>query len=519
MPSQTQGDGIVYLVGAGPGDPDLVTVRAKYLLENCDAVVYDSLIPYELILTLPAEVEHHYVGKEAGRHSLPQPEINALLAKLASSGKRVVRLKGGDPFVFGRGGEEAEYLGERGLRYEVVPGITSGVAALAYAGIPCTDRRDASYVVFLTGHKAVEKASSGVPWEWVAQARHGTLVIYMGVAEIGNLVDGMISSGMPADTPAAVVERGTFSTQRTVCTALSDLPAKVIEHGIKPPSLFVLGEVTRYGEKLRWFRKRPLFGVRVMITRPADQAVPLYRELRELGAEVLAFPTIATAESFDSGAWEQLRRETTGSHWIVFTSENGVRYFLKQWFTTGGDVRGLSDYRLAAAGDGTILALNNSHIKPDFAPPGAKPDDLARQLAGKCQSSRASVIRVRSNLGDDKIETIFKQAGVETSSLCVYRTFFTKWPPEATKKLFAHPPHVILFTSGTAVKGLAENLEDEELKRLAAGAVVVSIGPMTSETIRSVGIDVDIESKKQTMADVVKELLARHAENKLINGA
>ena len=277
MTSHTPDRGIVYLVGAGPGDPDLITVRARYLLDRCDAVVYDSLIPYELILTLPAHVEHHYVGKEAGRHSLPQPEINALLANLASAGKRVVRLKGGDPFVFGRGAEEAEYLGEKGVRYEVVPGITSGVAALAYSGIPCTDRRDASYVVFLTGHKAVDKVSSGVPWEWVAKARNGTLVIYMGVAEISNLVDALNAHGMPAGTPAAVVERGTFSTQRLVTTTLSNLPAEVAEHGIKPPALFVLGEVARYSEKLHWFRgQAPVRGAGHgdAAGRPGGAAVP-----------------------------------------------------------------------------------------------------------------------------------------------------------------------------------------------------------------------------------------------------
>jgi uroporphyrin-III C-methyltransferase len=243
---------MVYLVGAGPGDPDLITVKAKCLLEQCDVVVYDALIPYELVATLPAEVERRYVGKKAERHSLPQQEINDLLVRLASRGNRVVRLKGGDPFVFGRGGEEAKYLREHGIPYEIVPGITSGVAAPAFAGIPCTDREEASHVTFVTGHKAVEKLSSSVPWDWVAGARNGTLVIYMGVSEIPKIVDRLLAGGMPPDTPVAAVERGTFPTQRTAITTLSELPDKVVELGVKPPTIFVIGKIVNLQKKLEW---------------------------------------------------------------------------------------------------------------------------------------------------------------------------------------------------------------------------------------------------------------------------
>lgn len=515
MSSDDRKIGIVYLVGAGPGDPDLVTLRAKHLLGDCDVVVYDSLIPYELVLTLPAEVGHYYVGKEAGHHALPQDEINELLARLASQGKRVVRLKGGDPFVFGRGGEEAKYLDERGIRYEVVPGITSGVAALAYAGIPCTDRRTASFVMFITGHKAVEEAASGAPWEWIAGARHGTLVIYMGVSEIGVIAGKLLRAGMPPGTPAAAVERGTFSTQRSLTTTLSNLAADVEKRGLKPPSLFVIGEVAEFHDTIQWFEKRPLFGVRIMVTRPADQAEPLYRELRELGAEVLAYPTIATEEDFRRDDWEKLSDISTDQRWLVFTSENGVRYFLKQWFENCGDIRGLKDYKIAVAGGGPVRALNADHVEPDFLPSRTTTAALASEMKQKLELSDATVIRVRGNLGDDQLERSLEEAGARVIALHVHRTFYREWPPEAREKLFAHPPDVIVFTSGSSIKGLADNLSGDELQQLADGALVASIGPSTSRVVKSYGLEVGLESKESSLPSLVQELVALHQSQPL----
>nr|CAJ31176.1 uroporphyrinogen III synthase/methyltransferase [uncultured sulfate-reducing bacterium] len=509
-------EGKVYLVGAGPGNPDLITVRARQVLDRCDAVVYDSLIPDELLVTLPLEVDRRYVGKKAGKHSLPQQEINDLLVRLASQGKHVVRLKGGDPFVFGRGAEEATYLQEHGIPYEIVPGITSGVAALSFSGIPCTDRLQASYVMFLTGHQAVEKAVSTVPWSWVAGARDGTLVIYMGVSEIESIVGELVGAGMSPDTPSAVVERGTISTQRALTAKLSELPRKVAESAIRPPALFVIGEVVKYHETLKWFQDRPLFGVRVMVTRPADQSVALYGDLRELGAEVLAYPTLATVEDFRSDDWDALRRIQEKERWVVFTSENGVRYFLEQWFATIGDIRGLNDYRIAAAGDGTARSLNANNLAPDFVPTRASMAALAQQMAEKVPMSKATVVRVRGNARNDPIERALRETGAQVVSLPVYRTFPTKWRSAVKEKLFAYPPDVILFTSGTAVDGLAANLSARELKELSSGAAVVSIGPATSRTIRTHGITVELESKVHTMPSLLEELVAHHRTTPLL---
>jgi len=495
-------------VGAGPGDPDLVTVKAKQLLEECDVVVYDALIPYELVATLPAEVERRYVGKKAERHSLPQQELNELLVSLASQGNRVVRLKGGDPFVFGRGGEEAKYLREHGIPFEIVPGITSGVAAPAFAGIPCTDREEASHVTFITGHKAVGKVSSSVPWDWVAGARNGTLVIYMGVSEIRKIVDRLLDGGMPPDTPVAAIERGTFPTQRTVTTTLSDLPAKVVELEVKPPTIFVVGETVNLQKKLEWFRNKPLSGVRVMVTQPGDQAETLYRDLRERGAEVLAYPAISTTEDIRSDDWDVFCGIATDERWLVFTNENGVRYFLKQWCAAVGDLRGLSAYRIAAVGAKTIHALHARGIVPDFVPSVPTASALVEEMAENPRLSDAVVVRVRGNLGDDYVESSMRQTGAKVLPLRVYQTIFAQWPDEVKEELSLYPPDVIIFTSGSAVDGFAANLDERELKRLTEEATVVSIGPSTSKSIRSHGMTVGLESRRRTTRSIVDEILA-----------
>ncbi len=510
--------GTVYLVGAGPGDPDLITVKAKYLLEQCDVVVYDSLISYELVTTLRAGVERWYVGKKSGRHSLPQQDINELLVKLALQGKRVVRLKGGDPFVFGRGGEEAKHLAEHGIPYEVVPGIASGMAAPAFAGIPCTDRKEASYVMFVTGHKAVGKATSGVPWDWVAGAKNGTVIIYMGVSEIDSIVKRLLEGGMPPDRPAAAVERGTFPTQRVITTTLSELPEKVAQSGIRPPTVFVIGEIVNLQKKLEWFRRRPLAGVRVMVTQPADQSVTLYRDLRECGAEVLAYPTISTVEDFRADEWDALKNIAAGDPWLLFTSENGVRYFLERWFSAVGDLRGLQAYKIAAVGAKTTLALRSRGIVPDFVPTRPTTAALVEQIAERVQLSRGLFVRVRGNTSDDYLERSLERNGSEVLPLGVYRTIFTKWPAEAKEDLLSYPPDAIIFTSGSAVGGFAANLEGRELEHLTAGAIVLSIGPWTSKIIRAHGMAVALESRKGTTRSVVEELLAHYHAVPLTTG-
>jgi uroporphyrinogen III methyltransferase/synthase len=502
--------GIVYLVGAGPGDPDLISVKGARLLTLCDVVVYDSLVPYELIVTLPANVQREYVGKKPGEHLRSQTEINELMVNLAREGKVVVRLKGGDPFVFGRGAEEADFLWEHGISFEIIPGITAGTAVPEYAGIPCTDRRVASFVLFLSGHKAAEKSLSSVPWEWVGKATQGTLVVYMGVAEIENIVTKLLDAGMSRDTPAAAVERGTFPTQRTLTGHLSRLPEIVRENALQPPVVFIIGEAVNLRETLQWLDEKPLIGVRVMVTRPSDQARELYKNLRNLGAEVLPFPTIATREEFDSTAWGKLSEIKEKHRWLVFTSENGVRYFMKQLHMAYADIRHLADYSIAAVGEGTRRALEDFLISTDFIPTQATTLTLAQQMADKLELEGATVVRVRGNLADDRVERTLVQAGAKVFPMKVYHTFTPAWSEETKDKLFASLPDVIIFTSGSTADGLVEVLSRSELKKLTAGATIVSIGPSTTNTIKSHGLEVDIEAKKHTIPTIVEELLAHH---------
>jgi uroporphyrinogen III methyltransferase/synthase len=500
----------VFLVGAGPGDPDLITAKGARLLTECDVVVYDNLVPDELITVLPLSVERIYVGKKASAHSLPQEQINQLLVDMARQGKRVVRLKGGDPFVFGRGGEEAEYLAQHGVTFEVVPGVTAGIAGPACAGIPVTDRRYASSLTLMTGHKAAENEETGESWSWLGQARDNTIVIYMGVAELEQNVKRLLDAGKSPETPAAAIERGATPTHRVITAPLAELPERVREAELKPPALFVIGDVVSMRDKIDWYQQKPLSGLRVMVCRPADQAGWVYQRLRDLGAEVLAYPTIETEENVDASGWTRLSDLDAPNRWLVFTSENGVRYFMQQWREQVGDVRELAEYRIAAVGYGTARALEAFTLKADFIPTTATTAELAGQMVEALELDGATVVRVRGNLGDDRVEQTLTRAGASVISLTVYQTMTAQWTEVMKEKLFANPPDVIMLTSGSTVDGLAANLDSEELRKLGSGSFIVSIGPMTSEVIRDQGMTVGLESRTFSIPAMIDELVTQH---------
>jgi uroporphyrinogen III methyltransferase/synthase len=508
--------GMVTLIGAGPGDPGLITVKGLKALHECDVVVYDNLIPDELIVSLPGRIERQYVGKKAGHHSLSQDRINQLMVDLVRSGKKVARLKGGDPFVFGRGGEEARYLKVHGVRYEVIPGVTAGVAGLGYGGIPCTDRTEASSVTFVTGHRALDKEQPTVSWNWLAGLTGGTLVIYMGVGEIEIIVGRLISSGMSPQTPSAVIERATLPTQRVVTSTLLSLPQTVKSNDVKPPALVVIGEVVNLRSLVDWFDGKPLVGLRVMVTRPADQAGQLYASLRDLGAEPMSYPTIATRENIDQKAWTEIKDATADNgvnRWLVFTSENGVRYFLRQVREQVGDIRWLGNFKIAAIGSGTERALKRFSLKADFMPSVATVAELAHQMAAELCLTASQVIRVQGNLSDETVTNVLTKAGASVTGLTVYETYTPAWPDEFKEKLLESPPDVIMFSSGSTASGLCEHLSKKELAQVSNKATIVTIGPMTSKVVESSGMKVTLETKEHSIPAMIEALLEYYREN------
>jgi uroporphyrinogen III methyltransferase/synthase len=495
----------VYLVGGGPGDPDLFTLRGHQLLQKCDIVIYDKLSPLEHVISLPPHIERRYVGKQAGDHSLPQDQINQLLVDQARAGKTVVRLKGGDPLTFGRGGEEASFLRQHGIPFEIVPGVTAGSGTLAYAGIPNTDRRCASGVLFVTGHAGTHVDSS-VDWEWVARAKHTTVVIYMGVKELPNIVEKLKAGGMPPDTPAAIIERGTRSDQRVLKSTLASLPNDSEENNVRPPALFVLGDVVSLTDELQWYRKKPLADKRVLITRPADQADEIYSRLRELGAGVIALPTIATRAHLDPDGWKAVPKGEERQPWLVVTSENGVRYFAQQFVEHFGDVRKLAPFRIAAVGFGTARALEQYQLKAEFVPTKATTSSLAAELTDYANLQGVPVVRVRGNLGDDAVENLLEAAGARVVPLQVYETYKPTWPPEMKRDVLASPPDIIMFTSGSSSEGFVANVSKDELSRFQ-NCTIVSIGPMTSKVIRSQGLPVTVEATTHSVPGAIDALL------------
>jgi len=371
--------GTVYLVGAGPGDPELVTLKARRLLEKADVILYDFLAPHEMLNWARPETEFIYVGKQGGSHTLPQEKINRLMVEAAREGKNVVRLKGGDPFIFGRGGEEAEVLADAGVPFELVPGISSAVSAPLYAGIPLTHRSCTSSVVFLTGHEAADKECTRVPWENVAKAGH-TIVILMGVKNIRPNMQCLLDAGMDPNTPVGIIRWGTRPDQRTMTGTVATIADKVERGGFKAPAIIVVGEVVKYRDKLKWHDIKPLFGARVLVTRTKGQAEELSQLLLDAGADVYEVPAIEIVPAIDRPEVDAALDKLGEADWVVLTSANGVRLLMEALLRRGGDIRDLAGKKLAAIGPATAAKIEEMGIRVDLVPPEYKAEGLAASL-------------------------------------------------------------------------------------------------------------------------------------------
>ncbi|HXR31663.1 MAG TPA: uroporphyrinogen-III C-methyltransferase [Solirubrobacterales bacterium] len=491
--------GIVYLVGAGPGDPGLMTARALELIAAADAIFYDRLIPTGALDGACEDAELVYVGKAPGRPSMPQEEIGARLIEAARAGKSVVRLKGGDPFVFGRGGEEGEALRAAGVEFELVPGVTAGVAATAYAGIPVTHRDDASAVAFVTGHEDPEKEESAIDWEALARFP-GTLVFYMGVKRLAANAAALIEAGRDAEEPAAAVERGTMDGQRTVVATLGTLAEAVEREGIGAPALIVVGQVVRRREELAWLERRPLHGRRVVVTRARAQASGLARTLRGLGAEVVELPAIRIEPSIETDEVRRVVGSIRDYALICLTSPNGVHLLFEALRATGRDARALAGAPVAAIGPGTARALAERGIAADVVPEKFVAEALVEALAGVEVAGRR-VLVARAAEARDVLPDALRERGAEVDVVALYET--VREQPDEESIEAAHAADYVTFTSSSTVRNLTETLGGGFPRE----ARIVSIGPVTSEAARAAGLEVHVEAERHDVEGLIAALL------------
>ena len=500
-----EGTGKVYLIGAGPGDPGLFTLKGKRCLEEADVVAYDALANPRLLLHAKPNAERIYVGKRGGQHALPQEEIGRLLVERARAGKVVARLKGGDPFVFGRGGEEAEELAAAGVPFEVVPGVTSAVAAPAYAGIPLTHRDFTSTVAFVTGHEDPTKEDSSIAWDKIATGI-GTLVFFMGVGQLPQIVKRLVEHGRSPETPAAVIRWGTRAEQHVVTGTLATLVER--SAGVKPPALIVVGEVVALREKLRWLEDKPLFGKRILVTRAREQASAFGQRLEAAGAEVVEFPAIQIEPP---ESWEPLDAAVARIReyqWVIFTSANGVRHFWDRLRHAGRDARDLSGIQVCAIGPATAAALVDRGIRADVVPAEFRAEALAAAVGAEGMRG-ARVLLARAAEAREVLPDQLTRGGAAVDVVPAYRTVRNTANADELRGLLRDGKiDAVTFTSSSTVRYFLEQVGAEAAERLR-GVVVASIGPITADTAARHGIATDVMPDSYTIS-ALADALVRH---------
>jgi len=486
----------VYLVGAGPGDPDLITCKGRSVLEHADVVLYDHLAPEALLQLAPSHAERIYVGKKKSVHAFTQEEICGIMIDRAGRGLNVVRLKGGDPFIFGRGGEEAEALADAGIPFEVVPGVTSPLGIGAYTGVPLTHREHTSVVTFVTGHDVAH-----IDWDKVGLAE--TLVIFMGLTTFGEIAREIMDRGRSPETPAMAVRWGTRADQETITGTLATLPELIGSSGLKPPATIIVGEVVRLREKLSWFERRPFFGRRVVVTRAREQAGVLAAKLRSLGADVIEMPTIEIVPAPDYGPLDRAISELGSYDWLIFTSVNGVRYFLERLDASERDLRALRA-RICAIGAATKKTLEALHLKVDLVGDEYVAESLveafsAYDLAG------SRMLLPRAAKARDVLPRELARRGACVDVVEAYRTVAPDSARAQVADVFgaARKPDWVTFTSSSTVENFVQIAGRQALE----GVKIASIGPVTSATVRKLGFEVTVEAGVFTTDGLVEAML------------
>jgi uroporphyrinogen III methyltransferase / synthase len=502
--------GKVYLVGAGPGDPSLITLRGAALLEKAEVVVYDYLASQKLLRYVPRKAEYIYAGKKGGGvHTHSQEEINQILVDRALQGKIVVRLKGGDPFIFGRGGEELQELVKAGVDFEAVPGVTSASAAATYAGVPITHRGYTSSVAFITGHEDPTKEDSNLAWDKISTGI-GTLVFYMGIKNLDSITKNLMENGRDPKTPVAVVRWASSSKQQSLVGTLDTIAGKVKEEKLKPPAIVVVGDVVGLRDKLNWFEKKPLLGNRILVTRTREQASELIARLEENGADCLERATI----SIDAPeSWDQLDRELeriSNYNWLLFTSVNAIKYFFIRFFENKLDARKLHGIKIGAVGTVTADMLKNYGLSADFIPKTFTGEGMGRQLAAKGIKGDNFLIP-RANKARESLPDILSKAGGLVTTVPVYRNMRPKGQEENMRmEIEGGSVNWVTFTSSSTVSNFVKTVNaksPEELKKLMEGVKIAAIGPVTAETVKSNGLTVDCMPETYTINAMVEAII------------
>lgn len=504
--------GKVYLVGAGPGDAGLITVKGKECLERADVVFYDYLANPDLLKYVPTAAERIYVGRRGRGRYQNQADINRLLIERAQAGRIVVRLKGGDPFVFGRGGEEAEAVAAAGVEFEVVPGVTAAVAVPAYAGIPVTHRTMASTVTIVTGHEDAEKPSPMLEWPKLAAAS-GTLVFMMGMKNLSTIVANLLSEGRAPATPVALVRWGTRAEQRTIVGSLLDIVGKAEAARFEPPTVIIIGDVVRLREQLNWFEKRPLFGKRVMTTRAHEQVGEFSQLLMAYGAEPVELPTILLIPPATWKAVDEAVGRINRYDWLILTSVNGVKPFMQRVQASGKDARAFASLRIGCIGPRTAQELAQYGLKADVIPAEYQAEGIIAALATEGVRDRRVLIP-RAEVAREILPDQLRELGAHVDVVPVYRTIIPNVDVEPFTRQFQEGRiDVVTFTSSSTVRNFVELFGGAEPARhLVAQSVIACIGPITAKTAEDYGLAVSIMPAENTVPALAEAIIKHYSE-------
>jgi uroporphyrinogen III methyltransferase/synthase len=498
--------GVVYLIGAGPGDPDLITVKGKECLRMADVIVYDNLVNESILSLARRDAEFIYVGKRRGYHTMSQGEINELLIEKAHKGLMVARLKGGDPFIFGRGGEEAMDLSEAGVHFEVIPGVTSAIAVPTYAGIPLTHRDFSSTTCFITGHEDPTKKGSNINWASLAQSS-GTLVFLMGIGNLGKITKQLIQGGKSPTTPAAVIGSGTTSQQITVTGTLSTIDDQAKEAGLSPPGVIVVGDVVQLRKHLKWFEVRPLFGKSILITRPEEQAGDFARILAGLGARCEVFPTIQIVPPETWDGLDGAIRDLSSYEWILFTSVNGVHYFFERLTRAGKDARSLGGINIGVIGPKTKEALCAKGVRPELIPDTYWTEGLAEELKGYSLRGK-KILLPRPRIARDDLSHTLSELGAVVDEVEAYLTRRPEYGPDRLMQLFQNGRiDLITFTSPSTVSNFIEICRDNAMAEKVSGIPVACIGPVTAKAAAEHGLSVAVTPDEYTINSLARAIV------------